>query len=368
MKRLPFQTARINEQPDVAETRAIKTESTNLNKANDRRSFIKKVALGGVALGGLMNIYLPAEDTKTQNPQGALSGNKSIKDLKGVLPKGKLGNLTVSRMIMGCNPFLGHSHGRDLIYVNGLMKAYNTEQKILETIHLGVQAGIDTLVLTIESYSYLIKYNDLYKSKIQGICMAGLPKNDLLSDINRAIAFEPTSIYIHGRVADAYIREGKKDELIKAMEHIRKQGFQAGMGAHCIETIEACEKDGIPSDYYLKAFHHDKYWSALPEENRDDPYLTIGPSYVDHNKYHDNTWDLFPKHSVEVIKNVKKPFIAFKVLAAGAIRPADGFRYAFENGADFILVGMFDWQVIDNVNIANEVLGDLKKREREWFS
>jgi hypothetical protein len=140
------------------------------------------------------------------------------------------------------------------------------------------------------------------------------------------------------------------------------------MGAHCIETIEACEKDGIPSDYYLKAFHHDKYWSALPEEDRNDPYLTIGPSYVEHNKYHDNTWDLFPKHSVEAIKKVKKPFIAFKILAAGAIRPADGFRYAFENGADFILVGMFDWQIIDNVNIANEVLADLKNREREWFS
>jgi hypothetical protein len=77
---------------------------------------------------------------------------------------------------------------------------------------------------------------------------------------------------------------------------------------------------------------------------------------------------LFPKHTVEVIKKVKKPFIGFKILAAGAIRPADGFSYAFENGADFILVGMFDWQVIDNVNTATAVLGDLKIREREWFS
>jgi hypothetical protein len=198
--------------------------------------------------------------------------------------------------------------------------------------------------------------------------MAGLPNNDYLSDIKRAIAVGPTSIYIHGRMADAYIREGKKDQLIKAMEYIREQGFQAGMGAHCIETIEACEKEGIPLDYYLKTFHHDQYWSALPEEKRDDAYLAIGPSFADHNKYHDNTWDLFPKHTVEVIKNVKKPFIAFKILAAGAIRPVDGFRYAFENGADFILVGMFDWQVIDNVNTATAVLGDLKIREREWFS
>ena len=35
------------------------------------------------------------------------------------------------------------------------------------------------------------------------------------------------------------------------------------------------------------------------------------------------------------MKEVTKPWIAFKVLAAGAIPPQDGFRYAFANGAGF---------------------------------
>lgn len=360
-----------NRKGKKAENETVKEEATNLKTGNDRRSFIRKAAMGGIALGGLMNYnIIPVENTTTSSlsPQRAPGGGKTIKDLKGVLPKGKLGNLTVSRMIMGCNPIIGQSHGRDLVYANDLMRAYNTEQKILDTIDLGVQAGIDTLLLTIESYPYLNKYNELHNSKIQGICMVDLPARDLLSDINRAMALKPTSIYIHGRVADIFIRDGKKDDLSKAMEYIQKQGLQAGMGAHCIETVEACEKEGIPLDYYLKTFHHDKYWSALTEEDRTDPYLAIGPSFLEHNKYHENMWDLFPKHSTEVMKNVKKPFVAFKVLAAGAIRPRDGFRWAFENGADFILVGMFDWQVIDNVNTATEILGDLKNRERKWFS
>lgn len=342
--------------------KALKTEVSNQIK-NDRRTFIKKAAMGGMALG-MMNNYLPSEKI---SPDPQRTPVKTLQDIKGVMPKGKLGNLTVSRMIMGCNMIIGQSHGRDLVYVNDLMRAYNTEQKILDTIHLGVQAGIDTLLLTIESYSYLTKYNSLHNSNVQGICMADLPPKDLLYDINRAIAVKPTSIYIHGRVADGYIKEGKIDELSKAMKYIQSQGFQAGMGAHCIETIEACEKLNIPLDYYLKTFHHDKYWSALPEADRNDPYLAIGPSYVEHNKYHENMWDLFPQRTIDVFKKVEKPFIAFKVLAAGALRPKDGFRFAFENGADFVLVGMFDWQVIDNVNTTIEVVDAVKNRERKWF-
>jgi NAD(P)H-dependent flavin oxidoreductase YrpB (nitropropane dioxygenase family) len=62
---------------------------------------------------------------------------------------------------------------------------------------------------------------------------------------------------------------------------------------------------------------------------------------------------------------VKQPWIAFKVLAAGAIPPHRGFRHAFEGGADFILVGMFDWQIAEDVQITKQVLGNLR-RLRPW--
>jgi hypothetical protein len=55
-------------------------------------------------------------------------------------------------------------------------------------------------------------------------------------------------------------------------------------------------------------------------------------------------------------------------LAAGAILPKDGFSYAFGSGADFIAVGMFDFQIKANCEIVNRVVRNSKTRPRPWYS
>ena len=61
-----------------------------------------------------------------------------------------------------------------------------------------------------------------------------------------------------------------------------------------------------------------------------------------------------------------KPWIAFKVLAAGAINPTQGFKDALQSGADFLCVGMFDFQIQHDVQIMKGLFARGIKRQRPW--
>ena len=77
-----------------------------------------------------------------------------------------------------------------------------------------------------------------------------------------------------------------------------------------------------------------------------------------------------PQAVIDFMATVKKPWIAFKILAAGAIHPRTAFPNAFKSGADFILVGMFDWQIEEDTKLARRVIAAASspdsKRTRPW--
>jgi hypothetical protein len=82
----------------------------------------------------------------------------------------------------------------------------------------------------------------------------------------------------------------------------------------------------------------------------------------------DNYWCMDPAGTIRFFAELERPWIAYKVLAAGAIQPEAGFTHAFANGADFCVVGMFDFQIEENVATANRVLAATKNRERSWVA
>ena len=139
----------------------------------------------------------------------------------------------------------------------------------------------------------------------------------------------------------------------------------AGVGGHSLHVVMECEKAQVAPDFYFKTFHSDRYWSVTMKEYREE-YCWYKGASSEPGHYNDNMWCVDPDQTIEVMRDVKAAWIAFKVLAAGAIHPKIGFRYALRNGADFIVVGMFDFQVEANVQLAKQILESLNQRERPW--
>jgi hypothetical protein len=359
----------------IKNARARRAERKNLVEAkvehsDSRRDVIRNLA--SVPFLGLMG--WGAASTNKKYGIDALSGatikidSAALGELKGKLPLGKIGNHEISRLIMGGNLIGGWAHSRDLIYVSSLFKAYNTERKVYETLILGENAGINTINIGFPTNALMAKYKRNTGSKLKVISQVApnMETGDWYEQINKAIDFGADILQVQGNWCDWLVRD-KKPEVIRAMlEKIRSQGYIAGLAAHTIDSLIYCEQQGIIPDYYMKAMHHDNYWSAHPRENR-VAFEVDGTKYLDHNKFHDNIFDLFPDRTVDFINRTTVPVMGFKILAAGAITPEDGIRYAFENGADFVCLGMFDFQVIKDINSCLDVLADLGKRRREFY-
>ena len=292
----------------------------------------------------------------------------TLDKLKGELPMGKIGEHEISRLVAGGNLVGGWSHARDLIYADSLFKAYNTEKKVYETLMLAEQAGINTINIGFPTNALLAKYKKATGSKIKVISQIhpDMKNEDYFVNIDKAIDFGVDIVQIQGNQVDWLVRDDRIDVVEKMMDHIRRQGYVAGLASHTVDALIATEEAGIIPDYYMKTMHHDSYWSAHPIENR-VPFEVDGKNYLDHNKFHNNCFCLFPDKTVEFVQGATVPVMGFKVLAAGAIQPEDGFNWAFQNGADFICVGMFDFQVVDDVNTTIDVLDKLQGRTREWY-
>lgn len=332
----------------------------------------RREVLAGLATTPLVGAFAATYRHQSQREMlDAISGativlrDTTLAQLKAPLPKGKIKGVTMSRLILGNNLIGGWSHARDLIYASELFKAYNNDRKVFETLMLAEKAGIDTMVVVNAQFPLFNKYKRLMGGKLQSICQVFPSEKDLFADADKAIDYGVTTPYFQGGVADHFVQKGWIDQIGEVVEHIRKQGYPAGIGAHSIQVPMACHKAGIVPDYYVKTCHHDRYWSATPREFRQE--FTVDRSWAtDHNMPHDNMFDVFPEQTVEFMKSIEVPWIAFKVLAGGAIHPKDGFQYAFQNGADFLCVGMFDFQIVDDVNTAIDSLAQCTTRERPW--
>ncbi len=302
----------------------------------DRRKFLTKSALTSVAATvGLSCEEQALRRQQTQKPTPPKAATQT-------LPLAQIKNVKITRLICGGNLVAGYAHSRDLIYVSSLLKNYFNDEKILETLTIAEQNGINTVILNNKAKDFkAVKVLDKYRKiggKIQWLAQVNPEIYDCRTTVDIAVDHGAIGAFIQGGIADEWVGTGRVDLIGKTVDHIKQNKIIAGVGGHKLDVPIAVESAKINPDFYFKTLNTADYHCDTPEQ------------------------------TIEFMKTVKKPWIAYKVLGAGVIPPRQGFKYAFENGADLIVVGMFDFQIPDDVYFTRRVLSTNLKRKRPWFA
>ncbi|HIE27015.1 TPA: hypothetical protein EYP66_06985 [Candidatus Poribacteria bacterium] len=249
----------------------------------------------------------------------------------------KLGDYHVSRLICAGNPFGGYAHGGDLVYLGRLFREYFTDKKITETLQLCTANGINTAL--IETEDNILRSLDLYEKvmghRIQWICQIppdrrklGLMKH-MKQQIEIAAGNKAIAAFIQGGATEGIFAENRTEELRELIALMKERCMVAGICSHKPVIIEKAEELDLGAEFYMMTLNKVDYCCDDPEAAKC------------------------------AMKNINKPFINFKVLGAGRDNPESGFRHAFEAGATFIAVGMFDFQVKENAELVTRILKNM---------
>jgi hypothetical protein len=326
------------------------------SKPVSRRDFLNQ----SLAVAGSAAVVAAAGAGSAPDAVAAEGTSETSQPKAGLLPCGTLGKATISRLMLGGNLITGCMHCRDLKYVTGLFRAYATNEKILETLKLAEEHGINTVFET--GGALVQRYNRECHGHMQFIPHIEVSLGQSEASLDRHIKMQvdtgAVALYVWGVAADQLVKTGAIAQLAKAVEMAKKHGMPVGVGGHSLHVPMECEKHGVPCDFYVKTLHSDDYRSATPKELRKEWFE--GPGF------YDNMWCINPQETIDFMKTVTKPWIAFKVLAAGAFLPRQGFSHAFKNGADFIAVGMLDFQIKEDCELAELMVRRHQARERPW--
>ncbi len=269
---------------------------------------------------------------------GLLSGGTAVAadSPRVALPTIALGPHRVSRLIVGSNPISGYSYlGPE---VDGEMKAYFTPQRTLAFLQQCERAGINT-----HQFSPASKATEIYRtlrqqgSKLQLIGLLSKPED--IQPVAKTL--QPIAMAHHGGATDRLFREGRSGQVRDFVKAVHDRGLLAGVSAHNPDCIKRIADEGWDVDFFMTCFYY-LTRPKLPADAAPAPEMIEAP-VVNYKFYKTD-----PAAMCKVIRQVKQPCLAFKILGAGR-RCADqamvreAFRFAFEGikPGDAAIVGMY---------------------------
>ena len=249
-----------------------------------------------------------------------------------MLPLMKVGDIEVTRLIVGSNPFTGKSHLDK--ETDADMRSYFDEDGVFAMLKRCEDAGINAVQS--RGSMPVMGLVDRYRragGKMLWLAQSAKEIRTFDEELDEMMHFSPAAVCIHGELADSLYMNGRLDLLPKLLDKIREKNVPAGICAHFPEVLAYAEENGLKPDYYMASLYN------LSQTDRSHDVNPTGERFEDSD---------IPK-MYSVIRELSAPTIALKILGAGR-RCADqstvrnAFIEAFANmkPGDGVLVGMFD--------------------------
>ena len=334
-----------------------------MSKAVTRREMI----LGGGSLAALAGVAVYTRALRDK-PSVYVTGPDvpafdAAKDLSGLTHPlrecGAIGGVSLSRLILGGNMIAGWAHGRDMRFYNKLIKAYFTDARVFRNFRIAEACGINAILTSPSLMRVINRYWREEGGRIKFISNCG-HRDGLLAGARESVENGASLLYYHGEHAETAADKGDWKSFREFLDGARALGVPVGIGCHRLSTVKFCVAHDCLPDFWMKTVHRTDYPTAHLGEDKKPSKNGLG---VCDNRFVDTD----RQEVFDYMENRPEPWIAFKVLGAGIEHPRDAFPVVYRGGADFACVGMYDYQVVEDVNIANEVFRDgLPERKRPW--
>jgi hypothetical protein len=264
---------------------------------------------------------------------GAVAG--AAAPAPAALPRVKFGDVEITKLIIGSNPFYGYAHFNPIL--GAMMRDWMTQDRRIEVLKRAEAAGINT---------WQVHYNDpviedfkRYRAeggRMNWLLLAdfGLMKDwKLLPEVAR---LGPIGIAHHGNRTDERFRAGEMHIVRDFVKAVHDAGLPAGVSTHNPKVVEYVEEHGWNNDFYMTCM----YWVTRTAE---DARREFGEAHLGEPYYERD-----PERMCRMVRATRKTCFAFKLLAAGRninspkhVERAIGYVLSNIKPQDAVIVGMF---------------------------
>ncbi len=239
-----------------------------------------------------------------------------------LFPRTTIGGVSVPRLIVGTNWFLGATHRS--VAKDKFIRSYQTSKNIADILVASVERGIDAIYgwPTPTAAAGVREAQERTGKEIMWFMVPGfnvLPGGKEEMEPERMFDFckehNCTFCLPHQYVTDALLDRMHKEirDLDKYTKMIRDRGMIPGLSTHMPEAIPYADKGGYDIETYIQIYNADGFMMQMEID-----------------------WVM------RIIQKAEKPVIAIKPLAAGQLLPVVGLAFAWNTirDHDMICIGV----------------------------